>query len=129
MDRWECLREWKDDALPDFGPFEIDEQKEGMVFWDLRLTNYSHDLWPHLLKEKGNGASSSGDHGQGGCGVHLGSSSSTDQGRVGEGQAADTHTSQIQFPWDKRARNVDGLGTELLVQRAKTRGTRRRWRK
>ena len=53
---WKCLREWKDDALPEFGPFEIDEQKEGMVFWDLHLTNYSHDLSPHLLKEKGSGA-------------------------------------------------------------------------
>ena len=77
MDRWKCLSEWKDDALPEFGPFEIDELKEGMVFWDLHLTNYSHDLWPHLFKEKGSGASSSGDGGQGGCGVHLGSASST----------------------------------------------------
>ena len=41
----ERLKEWKDDALPEFGPFEIDEQKEGMVFWDLHLTNYSHDLF------------------------------------------------------------------------------------
>ena len=23
-----------------------------MVLWDLRLTSYSHDLWPHLFKEK-----------------------------------------------------------------------------
>ena len=37
-----CLGEWKDDALPEFGPFETDENKEGMVFWDLHLTNFSH---------------------------------------------------------------------------------------
>jgi hypothetical protein len=79
-------------------PFEADDLKEGMVFWDLHLTNYSHDLClPHLLKEKGNGASSSGDRGQGGCGVHPGSSSSTGERRVSEGQAADTHTSWIQL--------------------------------
>ncbi len=34
-----CLKEWKDDALPEFGPFENDQQKEGFVFWDLHLTN------------------------------------------------------------------------------------------
>ena len=33
-----CLSEWKDDALPEFGPFETDELKEGMVFWDLHLS-------------------------------------------------------------------------------------------
>ena len=48
-----CLSEWKDDALPEFGQVEIDELKEGMVFWDLHLTSYSHDFWPHLFKEKG----------------------------------------------------------------------------
>ena len=59
------LSKWKDDALPEFGPFEIDEPKEGMVFCDLDLTNYSHVVWPHLFEEKGSGASSSGDGGQG----------------------------------------------------------------
>ena len=72
---------WKDDALLEFGPFENDELKEGMVFWDLHLSNYSHDLWPHLFKDKGSGASSSDDGGQGGCGVHPGSASITGQAR------------------------------------------------
>ena len=43
---------------------KADELKEGMVYWDLHLSNYSHDLWPHLFKEKGHDASSSGDDGQ-----------------------------------------------------------------
>ena len=68
------LDEWKDDAIPEFGQFETDEEKESMIFWDLHLTNYPHDFWPHLLKEKGIGASSSGDGGQGSWGVHHGSS-------------------------------------------------------
>ena len=89
-----CLGEWKDDALPEFGPFETDENKEGMVSWDLHLANFSYVFWPRLLKEKGRGASSSGDGGQGSGGVHPGSASSSGQG---EGQAADTHTSWIQF--------------------------------
>ena len=89
-----CLGEWKDDALPEFGPFETDENKEGMVFWYLHLTNFSHRFWLHLFKGKGRGASSSGDGGQGSGGVHPGSASSSGQG---EGQAVDTRTSWIQF--------------------------------
>ena len=37
-----CLGEWKDDALPEFGPFETDENKEGVVFRDLHFTNFAH---------------------------------------------------------------------------------------
>ena len=34
------LGEWKDDAFPEFGPFETDENQQAMIFWDLHLTNY-----------------------------------------------------------------------------------------
>ena len=91
-------------------------------FWDLHLKNYSHDLWPHLLKEKGSGASSSGDHNQGGCGVHLGSSSSTDQGRVSESQAADTHTSCVQFHWAGVHAALTALGGNCLCNSEDKRG-------
>ena len=75
-----CLSEWKDDALLEFGAFESDKLKEGMVFWDLHLPNYSHDLFGRTCsRKKGSGASSSGDGGQGGCGVHPGSASSAGQ--------------------------------------------------
>ncbi len=67
--------------LPELGTFETDELKEGMVFWDLRLTNYAHAVWPHMFKEKGSCAPSAGDGGQGGCGVHPGSTSITGQAR------------------------------------------------
>ena len=64
--------------FPDFGKYETDESKQGMVFWDLHLTNYSHEFWPHLFKDKGkgkgSGASSSGGGCQGSLGVHPGSS-------------------------------------------------------
>ena len=39
-----CFSDWKDDTLPEFGPFKTDELKEGMVFWGLHLTNYSHNF-------------------------------------------------------------------------------------
>ena len=51
--RWKCLSEWKDDALPEFGRFETDELKEGMVFWDFHLSNYSHVLLAALVQGKG----------------------------------------------------------------------------
>ena len=38
VDRWKCLSEWTDVVFPEFGPFETDQLKEGMVFWDLLLT-------------------------------------------------------------------------------------------
>ena len=77
---------------------------------------------PHLLQAKGSGASSSGDHSQGGCGVHLGSSSSTDQGRVSEGQAADTHTSWIQFHGTGVHAALTALGGNLLCKSEDKRG-------
>ena len=40
-----CLGEWKDDALPEFGAFDTDENKAVMVFWDLHLTNFSHGVF------------------------------------------------------------------------------------
>ena len=48
-----CLSEWKDDAVPECGTFETDELKEGMVCWDLHLSNYSHDLLAALVQVKG----------------------------------------------------------------------------
>ena len=53
VERWKCLSEWKDDALLEFGPFETDELKEGMVFWDLHLSNYSHVCLAALAQGKG----------------------------------------------------------------------------
>ena len=100
MDRWKCLSEWKDDALLEFGPFETDELKAGMVFWYLHLSDYSHDLWPHLFKEKGSGASSSGDGvaAKGAVVYTLAQHQAlVRQDRVSEGQAADTHASCIQL--------------------------------
>ena len=37
MEKWKCLSDLKDDALPEFGPFEIDELRAGVVFWDFAL--------------------------------------------------------------------------------------------
>ena len=75
-----------------------------------------------VKKDKGSGASSSGHHGQRGCGVHLGSSSSTDQGRVSEGQAADTHTSWIQFHGTGVHAALTALGGNLLCKSENKRG-------
>ena len=108
-----CLGEWKGNALPEFGPFETDENKEGMVFWDLHLANSAHGLRPHLFKEKGRGASSSGDGGQGSGGVHPGSASSSGQG---EGQAVDTHTSWIQFQGTGVRPALTALGGNYLCK-------------
>ena len=47
-----CLGEWKDDALPEFGPFDTNENKEGMVFWDLLLTNFSHGFGLTCSRER-----------------------------------------------------------------------------
>jgi len=75
-----------------------------------------------LFKDKGSGASSSGDHSQGGCGVHPGSSSTADQGRASEGQAADTHTSWIQFHGTGVHAALTALGGNFLCKSEDKRG-------
>ena len=116
MARWKCLSEWKDDALPEFGPFETDELKEGMVFWDLRLTNYAHDLFAALVQGKGQWR------------IKLlytlaPHQALVRQGRVSEGQVADTHTSWIQLHGTGVRPALMALGGNLLctseIQRGK----------
>ena len=93
--------------------FETNANMEGMVIWDLHLTNYSHGFWPRWFKEKDRGASSSGDGGQGSGGVHPGSASSSGQG---EGQAVDTHTSWIQFHGTSVHPTLTALGGNYLCK-------------
>ena len=75
-----CLSEWKDDALLEFGPFETGYLKEGMVFWDLHLSSYSHYFGRTCSRKKRTAAHQAlVMAAKGGCGVHPGSTSSTGQ--------------------------------------------------
>ena len=112
-----CLSEWKDYALPEFGTFETDDLKEGMVLWDWHLSNYSPDFWPRLFKDKGSGASSSGDGGQGAVVYTLAQHRAlVRQGRVSEGQAADTPTSWIQLHGTGVRPALTSLGGNFLCK-------------
>ena len=118
----ECLSEWKDDDHPEFGPFDMGEHKEGMVFWDLHLSNYSNDFLAALVQGKGQWRIKILRSRPRGCGVHTGSSSSTGQGRVSEGQAADTHTSWIQLHGAGVCPSLTALGGNLLCMSEDKRG-------
>ena len=84
------------------------------------MTYYSHECWPHLFKDKGkdkgSGAPSSASGCQGSLGVHPGSSSSSGLVVVSEGQAADTHTSWIQFHGIGARPALTALGGNLLAR-------------
>ena len=89
---------WKDDALPEFGPFEIDELKEGMVFWDLHLLN-TPMIGGRTCSRKRAAAHQALVMAAKGAAVYTLAQRQAlvRQGRVSEGQAADTHTSWIQL--------------------------------
>ena len=73
--------------------------------------------WPHLFKEKGSGLSSSGDGGQGAVVYTLAQHQAlVRQGRVSEGQAADTHTSWIQLHGTGVHPALTALGGNLLCK-------------
>ena len=94
----QCLSDWKDYALPEFGPFKTDELKEGIVFWDLHLPNYFHAFGRNCSRKRAAAHQTLVMAAKGGVVYTLDPHHAlVRQGRVSEGQAADTHTSWIQL--------------------------------
>ena len=84
MERWKCLSEWKDDAIPD----------QALVMAAKGVVVYT--LAPHQAIVR--------------------------QGRASEGQAADTHTSWIQFHGTGVRPASTALGGNLLCKSEYKRG-------